>query len=247
MSSVSICSLLTKRTSAVVAQEQSRRNTEHAYIFRSYDLVHNRATRSRRSSLNPGYADPYLEIWEAARATSAAPGYFRTIKINGLEYMDGAVGHNNRVLLAWNEGRQIGNSPEPHVAGVLSLGTGQKRPANRFGSSGIIRDVIGDLPGLARFAKYRVTETEEPHRSMKQIIADQASPKSFYHRFNVSPGMENIKLDDWELQKPRKRQNYSDRENPSSLNRAQTIQGMADRPGRTRFHRPTANRIWEST
>jgi patatin-like phospholipase/acyl hydrolase len=39
------------------------------------------------------------KIWEAARATTAAPTYFPRMKLDDYEYIDGGVGFNNPVLL----------------------------------------------------------------------------------------------------------------------------------------------------
>jgi predicted acylesterase/phospholipase RssA len=38
-------------------------------------------------------------IWQAARATCAAPTYFRRMKIGDCEYVDGGLGFNNPTLL----------------------------------------------------------------------------------------------------------------------------------------------------
>jgi patatin-like phospholipase/acyl hydrolase len=74
-------------------------NIETAHLFRTYD--HHR----RKPKENPidkrmdafeqeGPADSSL-IWEVARASSAAPTYFNTIKIGEDEYGDAGFGDNN--------------------------------------------------------------------------------------------------------------------------------------------------------
>lgn len=40
---------------------------------------------------------PDIKIWEAARATSAAPAYFKRIKVGSEELIDGGLGANNPV------------------------------------------------------------------------------------------------------------------------------------------------------
>lgn len=42
-------------------------------------------------------AVPDIKIWEAARATSAAPTYFERIKVGGYELIDGGLEANNPV------------------------------------------------------------------------------------------------------------------------------------------------------
>ena len=38
---------------------------------------------------------PDIKIWEAARATSAAPTYFKPLKVGDYELLDGGLGANN--------------------------------------------------------------------------------------------------------------------------------------------------------
>lgn len=73
-----------------------------------------------------------MPLWAAARATSAAPGYFTRLSAkeqgdpHAQEYLDGAVYFNNPVRLAVNERRflwpDMAEAP-PDI--VLSLGTGR--------------------------------------------------------------------------------------------------------------------------
>lgn len=54
-----------------------------------------------RSYVNKEVGDSFTNwsIWEAARATSAAPTFFPSISVNGVEYIDGGMGFNNPVIL----------------------------------------------------------------------------------------------------------------------------------------------------
>ncbi|CEI60194.1 hypothetical protein FVEN_g6376 [Fusarium venenatum] len=68
-----------------------------------------------------------LKTWEAARATAAAPRYFKPfVHTNtGIQYTDGAVHHVCPVFIADNERKRLWgdiNQPPPDL--VLSLGTG---------------------------------------------------------------------------------------------------------------------------
>jgi Patatin-like phospholipase len=73
----------------------------------------------------------YMQVWEAASATSAAPKYFKKFVLPGekgpnAEFLDGALYFNNPVRIAFNERRflwpDVADTP-PDI--VLSLGTGQ--------------------------------------------------------------------------------------------------------------------------
>ncbi|KAI5462890.1 hypothetical protein BGZ63DRAFT_402245 [Mariannaea sp. PMI_226] len=66
-----------------------------------------------------------FKVWEAARATSAAPIYFQPYLHHRTKtsYIDGGIVRNNPVQLAFNEYKMIWpNSPPPDV--LVSLGTG---------------------------------------------------------------------------------------------------------------------------
>src|SRR6266536_3754527 len=94
---------------------------EMAHLFRTYDHhrrrlpINSRSDRpnSRPNPRNPveqtGPADSSL-IWEVARATSAAPTYFNTIKIGEDEYGDGGFGVNNPSTRLFWEVSQMNNN-----------------------------------------------------------------------------------------------------------------------------------------
>ena len=66
------------------------------------DAGNNRAPvflRSYTNPLNPSLL-PAVKLWEAARATSAAPYYFPPIKVGHYELVDGGLGANNP--LGWS-------------------------------------------------------------------------------------------------------------------------------------------------
>jgi patatin-like phospholipase/acyl hydrolase len=67
------------------------------------DAVSNKAPVFLRSYTNnqpqaePQAELPNIKIWEAARATSAAPTYFKAMEVNGHKLIDGGLGANNPV------------------------------------------------------------------------------------------------------------------------------------------------------
>ncbi|KIV90882.1 hypothetical protein PV10_05486 [Exophiala mesophila] len=68
-----------------------------------------------------------VKIWEAGRATSAAPGYFKGLYLssNGHTYWDGAPKFNNPILAADLERQQIWPESRNQLPDImLSLGTG---------------------------------------------------------------------------------------------------------------------------
>ena len=136
-------------------------------------------------------------IWEACRATSAAPTYFESIKI-GEEgeqetFLDGGLGYNNPVEQVLEEARRI--FPGRKVACVVSIGTG-------------VANVISfpDSPKtsplkLINALKNMATESDTTAERMHQRFQNV---KDTYFRFSVDRGLQGIELEEWnELPKVR--------------------------------------------
>ena len=93
------------------------------------------ATENSEPQVLPSYYDSRnnmmegMKIWEAARATSAATGFFEPITIgpHKLKFVDGATGANNPVRELWQQAqRQFPSDYDlaPRLGCLLSLGTG---------------------------------------------------------------------------------------------------------------------------
>lgn len=157
------------------------------YIFRSYDrwAVGKSPVINER---NPGVAHS-IAIWEAARATTAAPFYFDTIKIGNRKFGDGGFGTNNPAEEMRTEvACMYGNNPECFDL-LLSIGTGEI-PIDRIAHKG------GSFQKAFMYltaAKQLASDTSKTHEHLESM-------KTYglpYHRFNVETGMEKIKLDEW--------------------------------------------------
>ncbi|EFX06438.1 lipid acyl hydrolase [Grosmannia clavigera kw1407] len=125
------------------------------------------------------------KIWEVCRATTAAPFYFRKIRIEKHKHMDGGVGNNNPADLAWNEAIQMYSPDDPKhgkASLLLSLGTGQSKVESRFGKS---------ILSLMFWAKNGITETEGTHLS---VTTTTNAARAAYYRLNVPTGLSDIKL-----------------------------------------------------
>ncbi|KAJ8132294.1 hypothetical protein O1611_g1330 [Lasiodiplodia mahajangana] len=101
----------------------------------------------------PTRREDELSVWEAARATSAAPGFFRPFvkprspspESNVFpEMMDGAILHNNPIDLAIEEARRLANAQGQRLIPdlVLSVGTGlpKHHQTEEDGSSKLIKE-----------------------------------------------------------------------------------------------------------
>ena len=131
------------------------------------------------------------KIWEAARATSAAPTFFKRIEIGrGQPFIDGGLGRNNPSRLLLDEANALFGAR--HIGCLLSIGTGQAEVIS-IEKPGIFQrivptDIIDALKAIA-------TDCEATHETMLGLFAN--SPDTYF-RLNVEHGMQGIQLSEWE-------------------------------------------------
>lgn len=133
-------------------------------------------------------------IWEAARATSAAPTFFKRIKIgspsSGIEYVDAGLGCNNptKEVVAECE-RTFGANAQ--VACIVSIGTG------RTGSIGFSKpDVFQKWIPLNLIEVLGEMATDSS-KTAEEIDRKYSNVPGIYHRFDVDRGLQSISLDEW--------------------------------------------------
>lgn len=98
---------------------------EQAVIFTNYNRAEDGQVSYRME--RPDDPNNELKLWEAARATSAAPTFFKPFVNSRTKeaYLDGAVFHNNPVRIANYESKLIWPDVEEcHPDILLSIGTG---------------------------------------------------------------------------------------------------------------------------
>ena len=130
-------------------------------------------------------------IWEAARATSAAPMFFKRIEIGrGKQpFIDGGLGQNNPSLLVLDEAKRLFTTRQ--IGCLVSIGTGQgeisiQKPG--LFQQVIPTNVIGALRSMA-------TDCEKIH---EEVSGRFESLPNTYFRLNVEHGMQDIWLSEWE-------------------------------------------------
>ncbi|CCX07823.1 Similar to Calcium-independent phospholipase A2-gamma; acc. no. Q8K1N1 [Pyronema omphalodes CBS 100304] len=139
------------------------------FLFRSYD--HEDPNTTSPTVRNPGRAYN-TKIYKVCRATTAAPGYFPSININGATYIDAAFGYNNPSKLAYREVEQMhpttdGTSP---IALLVNIGTGrgtQTGARQPSGSHGTIQRCLSILRSAVRYIT-NVHDVEEDMRHMAE-------------------------------------------------------------------------------
>lgn len=150
-----------------------------AYVFRNYRLM-------------PGVRSHYLgdckhKMWQAIRASSAAPGYFQEFVLGKDLHQDGGLLINNPTALAIHECKCLW--PNTPLQCVLSLGTG------RYETGGKNSATYTSLKTKLTHVISSATDTEEVHTMLDALL-----PPDTYFRFN--PYMsEDISLNENRVEK----------------------------------------------
>ena len=131
------------------------------------------------------------KIWEAARATSADPTFFKRIEIgNQQPFIDGGLGCNNPSKLLTKEAKMVFSAHQ--IGCLVSIGTGQAEVITirtpGFFQQIVPTDIINALKAIS-------ADCEATHEEMSLLFEN--SP-NIYFRINVEQGMQGIKLSEWE-------------------------------------------------
>ncbi|XP_035258182.1 calcium-independent phospholipase A2-gamma [Anguilla anguilla] len=159
---------------AAVSTIVNRGTPLKAYVFRNYNL-------------QPGVRSHYLggcqhKLWQAIRASSAAPGYFQEFVLGNDLHQDGGLLINNPTALAVHECKCLW--PNTPLQCVVSLGTG------RFESHGKNSTAYTSLKTKLTNVISSATDTEEVHSMLDALL-----PPDSYFRFNPFLS-EDIALDE---------------------------------------------------
>ncbi|KAK0729536.1 acyl transferase/acyl hydrolase/lysophospholipase [Lasiosphaeris hirsuta] len=175
------------------------------HLWRTYDNIY--GTRTLRGS--EAHTE---EIWKVARATSAAPRYFESIKMGGRgdkqKHLDGGMCANNPSLKAFSEVRRLHRQAP---AFFVSIGTGKKvKTSNSRPDRLRLRDFenatrIDDVRRKQFIKKYLEigsrwrewmtdTEGDQGAQGWEEVAEEYGMP---HERFNVEGDLARIPLDDW--------------------------------------------------
>lgn len=127
-------------------------------------------------------------IWQACRATSAAPTFFPPMEIGSppIAYVDGGLGYNNPIRALLDESSHIW--PDRKIGCIVSVGTGIM----------VSRDVGRTLEPLFESLKAMATDTEKVAKEFEEEMKHKYGiEQQTYFRFNVQHGLEHIGLEEW--------------------------------------------------
>ncbi|CAE6409302.1 unnamed protein product [Rhizoctonia solani] len=162
--------------------------------------VNNHAARRIRTYATQHQPADTCEIWEAGRATSAAPSYFPPIKLKDeygqlRSYIDGGLGYNNPSKELLNEARDV-FGPEHTIGCFLSIGTGVDRNTG-------FQDVRRLNSAYDAF-KAIALNSEQAHRELNEYFS---RTPGVYFRFNAGARLvgpngdedfaKQVALEDW--------------------------------------------------
>jgi hypothetical protein len=140
-----------------------------------------------RSYSSPRALDLAPQIWEAARATSAATTFFEPIEIGPMRerFVDGALGFNNPVHVVLDEAIDCWTGARDTVHCIVSIGTGEphSRPVGQTAP-----EVLKTLVAIATESDRTAKRFEKDHPEYVQ--------QGKYYRFNVKRGLEDVKLEE---------------------------------------------------
>ena len=155
-------------------QEQLTKQAEKPFLFRTYKNLHRGADEKEREiDRNPGPAHD-LPIWQVARATSAAPTYFKEVTIEKQRYLDGGFGANNPTVEIYEEVRRMNNNNDKSTGSIISIGTGKNNEQRILSRKDRLKELfkagLGKYLGYINFAKKWATNSETAHLDMTRRV-----------------------------------------------------------------------------
>ncbi len=163
-------------------------------LFRSYNTP--KPTGTLSSINTPMRANIQMPtIVSAARATSAAPTFFKAANIGDLRYVNGGLQCNNPIRYVVDEA--ISLFPGRPISSLLSLGTGS-RTAIRLPPPTLFQNIMPT--NTIRVLQGVATECGQESAAMKTMLdylrqSNLTSP--LYTRLTVDQGLQEVSLDDW--------------------------------------------------
>lgn len=135
------------------------------FLFRNYNL--------------PTWAQSHYDgtcrykVWEAVRASSAAPGYYEDFKLDGYVFHDGGVLANNPTAIAIHEARQLWPSAPTNC--IVSIGNGRYQgtavESSKLDSISLKQKINRIVSGIS--------STQTVHNMLLDLL-----PAKLYFRFN---------------------------------------------------------------
>lgn len=134
------------------------------FVFRNYNLPHRVESHY--------YGSCKYKMWQAIRASGAAPGYFEELELDGIVHQDGGLMTNNPTAVAIHEAKLLW--PNEPIQCVVSLGGGRFIPEVKQQQQGLTSLKMKVLKVIDS-----ATDTEAVHTIVQDLL-----PTNSYFRFN---------------------------------------------------------------
>jgi predicted acylesterase/phospholipase RssA len=131
-------------------------------------------------------------VWEAVRATSAAPLFFEpmTLQASQATFVDGGIRANNPIDYLMSEARSLW--PDREVGCVVSLGTGVKLPQSLDVNKSRLHQVLQTLADIATDADNKAREFRDTAEGRGLVRSKR------YFRYSVPHRVGEVDLADFE-------------------------------------------------
>jgi predicted acylesterase/phospholipase RssA len=184
-----MCATRTDLGEAAILRSYTGGNAEDASTEGSDTKESNEVYKKQHPTVKAAVGFEDITIWEAARATSAAPTYFPEMKFKGVAFWDGGLLNNNPINQLW-DARFDAEMP---VRCILSLGA--SRPTKTVLGPFALVNKIKQIAGF-------LTDCEPKHKDFERMIRRMNTKRPDYKqiqyfRLNATTGSESIDLSDY--------------------------------------------------
>lgn len=174
------------------------------YHFRTYQIPIQRSKNKGQQATVGTYGDAAtLPIWQIARATSAAPTYFRPIKIRRgnlpgfVTFKDGGFGSNNPSEEAYNDVVHKHGGTSKNMGPFISIGTGIPAIELFSKKKGNVYNAVANIKAAFKLP----ARTIGVHRRMERLSMHDNKKRFPYFRFDGGERLGEIALDEWKSHK----------------------------------------------
>ena len=169
------------RTIVCSMKSNEDKNFQTPFLFRSYDRKTSYTSRTPFER-NPDDSNTFT-IWQVARATSAAPSYFKSIHMFEARYYDAAVNLNNPSWEVVKEVSLLAEESDDAIDLLLSIGGGNAKgnsPRLTFGTGSLLQE-LADISDVVH----------------NKVTAESEVQGFEYFRFDVKEGLQAVRMDEW--------------------------------------------------
>ena len=175
------CSNLSRLVLAV--QIDRAEGVRRPYLFRSYVFNEDKPTAMSRNKSNKTQDTPLKDV---CLATSAAPGFFESVKIDDKKFRDGSIWMTNPSMELYREVYSMHPDQESPIYCLVSIGCGKQK------RSRILPSINMPATSLYKWEQQQVHDVLKSRKKDAEIIE--------YIRFAGPTDLTDAKPSDWKLE-----------------------------------------------